>query len=77
MGIPFVTTPGSNGRRPVPRLALRPEEAAEALACSRDYFDEHISPELKWVRRGRLKLVAVAELERWLAASSARTLERT
>ena len=63
-----------NGRH-VPRLALRPEEAAEALGVSRDYLDEHIAPDLRWVRRGRLKLVAVSELQRWLDASSARTLE--
>jgi len=56
------------------RLALRPHEAATALGCSRDFFDEHISPELRWVRRGRLKLVAIAELEDWLRRSAARTL---
>lgn len=60
----------------VPRLALRPEEAAAAIGCSRDYFDEHVAGELRWVRRGRLKLVAVAEVERWLEQSAARTIER-
>jgi excisionase family DNA binding protein len=60
----------------VPRLALSPDEAAEALGVSRDYLDEHIGPELRWIRRGRRKLVAVAELERWLAESGAHTLER-
>jgi hypothetical protein len=58
----------------VPRLALGPEEAATALGVSRDYFDQHIGTELRWVRRGRRKLVAVKELERWLEISSARTL---
>jgi len=56
------------------RLALRPAEAAEALSCSRDFFDEHIGPELRWIRRGRLKLVAIAELEDWMSRSAARTL---
>jgi hypothetical protein len=37
------------------RLALTPSEAAQALGCSRDFFDKHIGPELRWVRRGRLK----------------------
>jgi hypothetical protein len=60
--------------RAVPRLALSPDEAVKALGVSRDYLDEHISPELRWVRRGRRKLVAVSELERWLAESAARTL---
>jgi len=58
----------------VPRLALSPGEAAEALGCSRDYFDHHIGPELRWVRRGRRKLVAVTELSRWLEESAAVTV---
>jgi excisionase family DNA binding protein len=49
-----------------PRLALSPEEAAALLGVSRDYFDEHVIPELRIVRRGRRILVALAELERWL-----------
>ena len=57
------------------RLALKPSEAAHALGCSRDFFDEHIAPELRWVRRGRLKFVAIAELEDWLRGSAALTLE--
>jgi hypothetical protein len=57
------------------RLALSPVEAASAIGCSRDYFDEHIAPELRWVRRGRLKFVAVSELERWLAREASLTLE--
>jgi excisionase family DNA binding protein len=60
----------------VRRLALSPDEAAAALGVSRDYLDEHVAPELRWVRRGRRKLVAVVELERWLEASGALTLER-
>jgi excisionase family DNA binding protein len=58
----------------VPRLALSPAEAAEALGVSRDFLDEHIAEELRWIRRGRRKLVAIVELERWLAESGARTL---
>lgn len=58
------------------RLALTPNEAAAALGCSRDFFDEHIGSELRWVRRGRLKFVAVVELEDWLRRSAALTLER-
>ena len=58
------------------RLALTPNEAAVALGCSRDFLDEHIGPELRWVRRGRLKFVAIAELEDWLRRSAALTLEK-
>jgi excisionase family DNA binding protein len=57
-----------------PRLALRPEEAAEALGVSREFFDVHVKSELRLVRRGRLVLVPVAELERWLLESAERTV---
>jgi catechol 2,3-dioxygenase-like lactoylglutathione lyase family enzyme len=58
------------------RLALTPAEAAATLGCSRDFFDLHIGPQLRWIRRGRLKLVAIVELEDWLGRNAALTLER-
>ena len=58
------------------RLALTPSEAAQAIGCSRDFFDKHIGPELRWVRRGRLKFVAIAESEDWLHRNAALTLDR-
>jgi hypothetical protein len=58
------------------RLALTPSEAAQALGCSRDFFDKHIGSELRWVRRGRLKFVAIAEVEDWLRRSASFTLDR-
>jgi hypothetical protein len=60
----------------VPRLALKTDEACAALGVSRDFFDEHIGPELRWIQRGRLKLVYVRELERWLDRSGEIDLER-
>ena len=67
--------PVSVAARPaVARLALSPNEAAAALGVSRDYLDEHVAGELRWVRRGRRKFVAVRELERWLEQAAARTL---
>lgn len=52
---------------PVPRVALRfPEEVAAALGVSADFVQDHgLAAELRVVRRGRLKLVSVAELQRW------------
>ena len=47
-------------------LAVRPDAAAEMLGVSRDFFDEHVLRELRYVRRGRAILIPVAELERWL-----------
>jgi excisionase family DNA binding protein len=62
----------STRKSTLPRLAVSPAEAAEMLGVSRDYFDEHVIADLRIVRRGRRILVAVSELERWLARSSAR-----
>jgi hypothetical protein len=60
---------------PVPRLALRVGEAAQALGVSEDHFAEQIAPELRWVRRGRCKFVAIEELRRWLDRNAERVLE--
>jgi hypothetical protein len=49
----------------VPWLALRVEEAA-ALGVSDDFFREHVADDLRAVRRGRVKVYAVSELQRWL-----------
>jgi excisionase family DNA binding protein len=56
----------------VPRLALSPEEAAEALGVSRSFFYGNVLPELRVVYRGRRRLVAVRELEAWLDRSATR-----
>lgn len=65
----------SPGNGPVPRLALRPGECAIALGVSEDHFRAHISPELAWVRRGRVRVVALSELQRFLDDSAERAVE--
>ena len=55
----------------VPRLALSPEEAARSLSVSRDFFDQHVLPELRVVRRGRRRLLPPRELDRWLTDNAA------
>ena len=67
--------PPRNRTREVPRLALRPEQAAEALGVSRSFFFGTILPELRVVRCGRVRLVPVLELERWLERRAARVLD--
>jgi len=57
------------------RLALTKREAAEALGMSVDSFERHVQPELCVVRRGRLRLFALSEIERWLRENGTKTLE--
>lgn len=54
----------------IPRIALTPAEAAAAIGVGPDFFDANVSPELRLIRRGRKRLVPVAELERWSAENA-------
>ncbi len=56
------------------RLALTRSEAAAAIGVSLDSFERYVQPELRLVRRGRLRLVPIRELERWLDREAALTL---
>jgi excisionase family DNA binding protein len=58
-----------------PRLALTRSEAARALGMSMDSFERYVQPELRLVRRGKLRLIPVAEVERWLSENSSRALD--
>ena len=60
--------------RVVPRVALTPAEAADAIGCSAEFFREHVDHELRWIRRGRKRFVPVVELERWAESNAERTL---
>ena len=59
---------------PVPRVALTRGEAAASLGVSVDSFERHVQPYVRMIRRGRLRLVPVAELERWATEAAERTL---
>jgi hypothetical protein len=58
--------------RPVPRLALRPDEAAAAIGVGKTTFYEQVLPQLRVVYIGRARLVPVGELERWLEKEAVR-----
>jgi len=58
----------------MPRVTLSREEAASALGMSLDSFERHVQPDLRIVRCGRLRLVPVAELDRWAREEAERTL---
>lgn len=59
---------------PIPRLALTREEAAAACGVGLDSFERHIQPTIRMVRRGRLRLVPVTEIQRWLEENAEQTL---
>lgn len=58
----------------VPRQALTADEAAECLGVSRDFFDDHVLPELRIVRRGRKRIIPLRAIERWLDEEAERAL---
>lgn len=60
----------------VPRLALSVGEACQALGISWDLWHHHVEHEVRVIRLGRRKLIAVAELERWLEEHGERVLEQ-
>jgi len=59
---------------PVPRTALTREEAAASLGLSLDSFERYVQPSIPMIRRGRLRLVPVAELGRWAEREAETTL---
>lgn len=54
----------------IPRIALTPPEAAAAIGVGPDFFEANVAPELRLIRRGRKRLVPIAELERWIAENA-------
>jgi hypothetical protein len=53
-------------------IALPKPQAAAALGMSVDSFDRYVGPHVRCVRRGRLRLYPVAELERWARENAER-----
>ena len=59
----------------VPRIALTRAEAAASLGLSVNSFERHVQPHLRIVRRGKIRLVPVVEIERWLQQNADRVLD--
>lgn len=57
-------------------IALAKPQAAAALGVSTDSFERYIQADVRCIRRGRLRLYPVAELERWADANAERLLDR-
>jgi excisionase family DNA binding protein len=60
----------------VSRITFSKREAADALGVSVDFFEQHVMSELRVIRRGRLVLVPVDELRRWVEKNAALTVTR-
>jgi hypothetical protein len=56
------------------RIAVGPGPAAELLDMSRDHFERFVQDDLRWIRKGRRKLVLVSDLRKWAEQNAARTL---
>jgi len=59
----------------VPVLALSVDEACEALGVSWKTWQEHVASEVRIVRLGRRKLIAVSELQRFMDERGERILD--
>jgi hypothetical protein len=71
----FTTSAVGRGQyAPTHRLAVTRAEAARALGVSINSFERHVQPELRIVRRGKLRLIPVREIERWLEENADWTL---
>lgn len=69
-----ISPPAESAPPRIPRLAVSKVEAAEALGVSVDFLEEHVMHELRIVRRGRRRLIPIAELSRWMEVNAHRTL---
>jgi excisionase family DNA binding protein len=57
-----------------PAVAVTRGTAAQMLGMSLTTFEEVVQPHIKVIRRGRLRLVPVRELERWVEQNARRTV---
>jgi hypothetical protein len=64
-----------SGGGEVPRVTLTKVEAAASLGISVDSFERHVQPELRVIRRGRMRLIPCTELQRWAAENAAFVLD--
>jgi hypothetical protein len=68
-----MSTTATDGRRAkdIPRLSYNKSEAASSLGVSVDFLEEHVLPDLRVCRKGRLVLIPIKEIERWLDRNAA------
>ncbi len=56
-------------------IALAKPDAASALGMSTDSFERYVLADVRCIRRGRLRLFPIAELERWANENAERLLD--
>jgi hypothetical protein len=57
------------------KLAVTKSQAADMLSISLNSFERYVMADLKLIRKGRLVLVPVDELGRWVERNAERTIE--
>jgi hypothetical protein len=57
-----------------PPIAVTREVAAEMVGMSVDSFERYVQPDVRMIRRGRLRLVPVEELRGWCEANAEKLL---
>ena len=57
------------------RLALTPAEAAQALRCSRGFFDKHTSDRAAVGSARSIEVGSNRRVEDWLSKNAARTID--
>ena len=72
--LPVSRARGARGGSLDGRLALSRRRAADALSMRLTSFEQYVQPHVKLIRRGRMRLVPVAELERWIDENAESTL---
>ena len=68
--------PRAPDARQIPTLALSVEEACRSLGVSWDFWRANVEADVRVVRCGRRKLVAVSELQAWLDRNAEAVNER-
>ena len=66
----------AQSRRPVPRITLTRQEAADALGVGITTFKTKIAPDLRVIRQGTVRLYPVRDLERWADENAEKVIDR-
>lgn len=61
-------------KSPIVPVAYPIPEAAAAVGMSVTSFERNVKPEIRLIRRGKLVLVPVCELQRWCEENAAMTI---